>query len=112
MKPGLPPKRSGAQSLCQRCTSAPWVCRGCARRCCEHRCTDKQADGWATCQTCWRDQVPTDQAADTPTPRGRHCVWCGKPGGPSHAVQVAGRMRAFFLHRTCLRPFIQARGDQ
>ena len=102
--------------VCQRCanqgSAAPWVCRGCARRCCEHRCTDKQADGWATCSACWRDQVPVDAAGAGTLPQGRRCAWCGKPGGPSHAVQVAGRMRAFFLHRPCVRPFRQTRGDR
>jgi len=29
-----------------------YKCRDCGRRCCEHRCSFKTADAWATCSSC------------------------------------------------------------
>jgi hypothetical protein len=37
---------------CPRCDSAPWKCRDCGKRCCEHRCGNKTSDGVATCVSC------------------------------------------------------------
>lgn len=45
-------------------------------------------------------------------PKGRHCAYCGKPGGPSHAIQVGGQMRSFYVHRQCVRKLIAKIGDE
>ena len=38
---------------------------------------------------------------------GRHCEYCGKPGGPSHAIQMPnGQMKTFYVHRQCYRKLV------
>jgi hypothetical protein len=42
----------GEGKVCTRCSTAPWKCRVCGDRCCEHRCSYKKEDGSASCGVC------------------------------------------------------------
>lgn len=37
---------------CQRCRTAPWRCRSCDAKLCEHFCSLKTDDGYASCGAC------------------------------------------------------------
>lgn len=39
---------------CHNCKTAPWTCRKCGRKACEHHCVGKKPDGTATCGRCTR----------------------------------------------------------
>jgi hypothetical protein len=45
------PKRPKAKK-CRRCRRAPWTCRSCGAKCCEHLCALKKPDGTASCSKC------------------------------------------------------------
>lgn len=43
-----------ADRKCHVCKTAPWSCRVCSRKTCEHHCTGKKNDGTALCARCQR----------------------------------------------------------
>jgi hypothetical protein len=41
-----------ADKTCRTCKTAPWTCRECSRKTCEHYCAGKKNDGTAVCGRC------------------------------------------------------------
>lgn len=93
-----------AAKKCRRCKSAPWVCRGCGAKCCEHYCSLKTDDGKASCSKCQaaprRARLSTEERAIRLLINhyaGGHCSWGQvRADGESCAEYMTARQGVLF----------------